>query len=183
MSYRRELVQIAVPILVVVALYVGFALYMGNWSPFMVVMSGSMVPTLKIGWIIVVKSIAPAGIRVGNIIVYRSTDPMIKDPIVHRVISISDINGTLYFLTKGDANFENDAQAGFEPPQGIPQSRVVGKVVYIVPYLGYLVLFLKQPPVYALLVALLIVLIVADLLGDMTHKDESEANAVPVQHT
>jgi len=174
MSYKREALEIAVPILIIVALYAGFALYMGNWSPFMVVMSGSMVPALRVGWIIVVRSVPPAQIKVGNIIVYHSTDPMIPDPIVHRVIKINDVNGSLYFLTKGDANPINDAQAGFEPAEGIPQARVVGKVVYVIPYLGYAVLFLKQPPVYILLVTLLIALIIADFISDTAHEKKRE---------
>ncbi len=181
MSYKREALEIAVPILIVIALYAGFALYMGNWSPFMVVMSGSMVPALRVGWIIIVKSVPAAQIRVGNIIVYHSTDPEIPDPIVHRVIKVNYINGTLYFLTKGDANPINDAQAGFEPANGIPQARVIGKVVYVIPYLGYVVLFLKQPPVYIMLVALLVAFIVADFVSDTTHRKEREGEQADSQ--
>ena len=191
MPSKSNLLSFAAPILIVVVLYVGFVMYMGNWTPIMVVTSGSMVPTLKIGWAILVKSVPHSQIRVGHIIVYRSTDPQIPDPIVHRVISINNLSGQLDFITKGDANPVADNVAGFEPPYGIPQSRVIGEVVYIIPYLGYVILFLKQPPIYFLLIGLIIFLILIDLIRDQgtsrkggtsVDEEKNSENGPSIQH-
>lgn len=179
---KGSVLGIAVPVLIVVGLYLGFVAYMGNPTPIMVVTSGSMVPALRIGWVIIVKSVPASQIHVGQIIVYKSTDPEIEDPIVHRVISINNQSGQLDFVTKGDANPVADNVVGFEPPYGIPQNRVIGEVVYVIPYVGYLILFLKEPPVYIFILGLLVILIFLDLRGEnkgQKRDDGSEAETVP----
>jgi len=118
--------------------------------PIAAIASGSMLPTLERGDLVFVIGVAPKDIHVGDIIVYHSC----QGPyIIHRVIAIKEINGTYYFVTKGDNNLGTDYWLGQfvncktgKPTPGVPQWRVAGKVVtlngYVVkiPYLGYIAL-------------------------------------------
>jgi hypothetical protein len=58
---------------------------------------------------------------------------------IHRVMLALDVEGEEYFFTKGDNNDQLDIQYGNSP---IPRDREVGKVVFRIPWLGYLKLFL-----------------------------------------
>ncbi len=72
--------------------------------------------------------------EVGDTIVYSV--PGQSTPIVHRVVSI---NADGSYQTKGDANA---AQLPFETR--ILQDQTHGKVVFIVPYLGYVKIFVTE---------------------------------------
>lgn len=62
----------------------------------------------------------------GDIVVFSCKDK----EIVHRVIDIRDINGTTYYLTKGDNNLRNDQDTfGCLPTSGDIHSKVIG-VIY-----------------------------------------------------
>lgn len=84
-------------------------------------------------------------IDVGDIIIYSS--PTFNTYVIHRVIAINFVNGQNYYVTQGIDNITNpqpDNRIGLEPPYGVSQTRVVGKVVEIhglvisIPYLGYI---------------------------------------------
>ncbi len=82
------------------------------------------------GDIIILHGKDPKDIKVGDVIVFASDKPY---PIIHRVISRENINGTIYFNTKGDHN----------PTQGpddimISQQRLLGKAFVRIPYLGWI---------------------------------------------
>ena len=66
-----------------------------SWLP---VLSGSMMPLLRIGDYVLVQSANPDSIRPGDIIVFKGRDRL----IVHRVIRRYD-NGSPAFLQKGDS--------------------------------------------------------------------------------
>jgi len=59
--------------------------------------------------------------------------------IIHRVVARLNVEGSYYYLTKGDNNEALDLQWGNSI---IPQKRVVGHVLARLPYVGYLKLFL-----------------------------------------
>jgi signal peptidase I len=103
--------------------------------------SASMEPTIKEGnSILVDKSINPADLNTNypnsDIIVFH--DPLQSGTLVaHRIISSTVVNGTMYFLTKGDANgnpYPQTPQNGLDTwdtnnPPGVSQDLIVGKVV------------------------------------------------------
>lgn len=65
---------------------------------------------------------------VGDIIVYDITSQRV--PIIHRIVKI---NGDGTYQTKGDHN------SGQNPYEGsVQKSQIRGKVIFLVPYLGYL---------------------------------------------
>ncbi len=93
-----------------------------------------------------VKSVTVAGSTVlpnlkNDIIVY---EPMpadrFKGAIIHRVILVVNVEGTRYYLTKGDNNAVFDVQGGNSP---VPRERVKGRVVLRIPYVGYIKLFMS----------------------------------------
>jgi signal peptidase len=122
-------------------------------SPLMVVSSGSMIPTLNVGDIIIVRGVNPSTVTIGTIIIFHS--PVDYElPIVHRVIAIDHQPNGLFFETKGDNNPVAD---GWK----VPASNLMGVYVAKVPYVGLLSLELRGPlgvVVIVLLVALIIAL-------------------------
>ena len=86
-----------------------------------------MVPTFAKGDMLVITGIAEADIEIGDIIVYEPNPGQV--PIVHRVI---EKNPGGSFQTKGDAN---SAQLPFE--KEIWYDQILGKVSFVVPYLGW----------------------------------------------
>ena len=70
-------------------------------------------------------------VRVGDVIVF--TVPAQSDPIIHRVVKVSEADGEYYYSTKGD---HNCGSSPFE--QNIQQSRVLGKALQRVPFLGWI---------------------------------------------
>ncbi|MBC7247873.1 MAG: signal peptidase I [Actinobacteria bacterium] len=103
------------------------------------VLSGSMEPALKVGGITVCKSVPVESIKVGDIIAFNSLEGV---KVTHRVISVADEGGTLMFRTKGDANEEPD------PDEFSISGNTVHKVVFHIPYLGYVYNFIRNKLVF-----------------------------------
>lgn len=82
-----------------------------------------MVPKYNIGDVLVVKSIEPQNIKVGDDIAYIGQESTFNQKIVtHQVIKIDYENGEYIFHTKGIANILEDPL--------VHQNQVFGKVVY-----------------------------------------------------
>ncbi len=121
-------------------------------SPLMVVSSGSMIPTLNVGDIIIVRGVDPHIVTVGTIIIFHS--PYEWDmPIVHRVIAVLNDGGQLFFETKGD---NNQVQDGWK----VPAANLIGIYVLKIPYIGLISLELRGP-LGVTLIILLVALIIA----------------------
>ena len=73
---------------------------------------------------------SPGKAVVGDVIVYLVSHR--PDPIIHRVIRISEEDGRKLFWTKGDHNCD---VGPFE--LHIPEEHVIGKAVWRVPFLGW----------------------------------------------
>ena len=66
-------------------------------------------------------------------------------PVTHRIVEIKVIEGKYHYLTKGDANDNND-------PKEVSETDVVGKVLFDVPFIGYIVDGARKPLGFALLI-------------------------------
>jgi len=151
-SVARVLILVG---LVFVVTYGGMAvarIVMNTESPVMVVPSTSMVPTLNVGDIVIVKGVDPNTITVGTIIIFRSPGGTID--IIHRVVGIVKEGDALYFQTKGDHNAAPDPWS-----PGVPEQNVKGVLAGKIPYLGYITLTL-QGPLGIILIAMLIFLMI-----------------------
>ncbi len=136
-------------------------------SPIMVVPSTSMVPTLNVGDIVIVKGVEPNTITVGTIIIFRSPSGSID--IIHRVIGIFEEGNTLYFQTKGD---HNSAADPWSP--GVPEANVKGVLVAKIPYVGYVTLAL-QGPLGIILIAFLVFLMIVFEYYDSRKSSRSQS--------
>ena len=117
-------------IIVVLALAVLFLVFLrpaelGGDTYFMVAHGGSMRPAINVGDLAVIKRVNPSQIHVGDMLTFHRR----RQVVTHRVIEVLS-NGD--FITKGDANDAPDT----EP---VPKSDVIGKAIFIVPYVGYVV--------------------------------------------
>jgi len=92
--------------------------------------TGSMLPAIRPGSVIFAQK--TNSYKIGDIITFQS------DPIstTHRIYKIINRNGRDFFITKGD---KNDALDNYL----IPHEKIIGKVKIIIPFLGYLLIFLK----------------------------------------
>lgn len=102
-----------------------------------VVQMSSMEPTIKAKSLIVVR---PERIyKKDDIITFIDQDPDKGQypTVTHRLQTIVNQNGQVLFMTKGDAN-------RFSDEYFVPYNQVVGKVVKIIPYFGWLVDIVKS---------------------------------------
>ncbi len=124
--------------------------------PLLVVSSESMVPTLHVGDLIIVRGVNVNDIKAapypnGDIIVFRSPiDPNVL--IVHRAVGKAYEDGEPTFITKGDRAFSPD-------PWRVKGEQVVGKVVFRIPLLGYATLFFQTPTGRAFLILLALIVL------------------------
>lgn len=102
-----------------------------------VVLSGSMEPAHKTGALIYVKDVDPQEIEVGDVITFRSGTS--DTQITHRVIEIMGEGADKQFTTKGDSNESAD-------PSPVSVGNVTGKVLFSIPYLGYVANYIQNPP-------------------------------------
>lgn len=95
------------------------------------IISESMIPKYNIGDVLVVKSIEPQNIKVGDDIAYIGQESTFNQKIVtHQVIKIDYENGEYIFHTKGIANILEDPL--------VHQNQVFGKVVYKIWILSFI---------------------------------------------
>ena len=97
---------------------------------FLIVLSGSMSPEINAGDVVVSMRVNPDEINVDDVITFRYKDRP-ENFITHRVVNVINENGNLSFVTKGDANEDPDQRI-------VESSELVGKVAFVIPYLGYL---------------------------------------------
>ena len=95
---------------------------------------GSMRPAIPAGALVVAERVDPAIVQAGEIITFRhSTAP--NSPVTHRVVKVlREANGTTNLLTKGDANASAD-------PEPVATDLPVSRMVYSLPYAGYVLEF------------------------------------------
>lgn len=116
-----------------------------------VVLSGSMMPAIEAGSLIVTRQEKEYHVRD---IVTRST-PNGGVTITHRIIEKTEENGETRFRTQGDANLSADAE--FIPPRDI-----VGKVQWIIPGVGKVVSYAKTKQGFLLMVLIPSALIILE---------------------
>lgn len=113
-----------------------------------VVVSGSMEPVFYRGDIVAVEKTDFLGIhefstddiKVGDIVVYDAA--WFPEPVIHRVINITDINGSTYYVIKGDNN--DAADPYYVSPNQITQRVLkIGDFPVVIPKIGYLNLWIK----------------------------------------
>jgi signal peptidase I len=189
-EYFQTAVVIGLIVLVIFGFWYGSQVVLNTPYPALAVVTGSMcVPydgrcdgwfhpfarTLHIGDLIIVQGVNPADLSAdypnSDIIVFhRPGDP--DELIVHRIVAKEERDGTLYFYTKGDGNGVNKwpstpTSSEYDPwndRQGVPEDLVVGKVVMRIPWLGHVVLFMRNSIGLPVVIALIIIVVIIEFI-------------------
>lgn len=115
----------------------------------LVVLSGSMEPTLPIGSVIYYTPVEESELKVGDVITFRPNGG--ENMVTHRIHAIQD--GKIE--TKGDANEVVD-------PALIEYKDVVGKDLEVyIPYLGYYVRFINE---HLYVIVIVVIILVSEFL-------------------
>jgi signal peptidase len=162
----RRLLDLALIVLIGLAL---FAVVLGRLVPLtgrevLIIGGGSMEPAVHLGAVIVVEPVAPADLRVGDIVSLR-TGSGLASIFTHRVERIVSRADGLWIETKGDANNIVD-------PSLTPGTNVVGRVAANIPYAGFLLRLLSIPSGTALFVCLAGVLVALSWLVESYEQEQ-----------
>lgn len=104
-----------------------------GYQPY-VMYGGSMGSTASLGSVAFIENVPAGSLKVGDVVVFEP--PSSKEPLMHRIISIEEVNGQPVFGTKGDANQSPD-------PWKLTIGGEGGRLAYVVPYIGYLFWFFQ----------------------------------------
>lgn len=113
--------------------------------PVFVVAGPSMAPAIDMGSAIVLETVGPSDLTVGDVVSLRSGPQ--RAIFTHRVVRVVDRDGQFWIETKGDANRLPD-------PSITPASAVIGRVTAAIPFAGYLIALLSVPVGIVLVIAL-----------------------------
>jgi signal peptidase len=165
LTILKQIAYIVIVVSIVIAIFViGTKFVLGTSNPVYVVSSGSMIPTLNVGDLVIIQhnninSSSFNNLKVGDIIVFKSygvTRTGQHLTIVHRVAAIRmDIHSNRIIRTKGDAN-----------PISIPlvdyplmEKNYIGKVVYVIPKVGIIPLISDRPVIYIIIGSIIIIIL------------------------
>lgn len=119
---------LATLVLIALALVFSAIPIAGNYR-IMVVLGGSMEPTIKMGSIVLVKPVK--NYKIGDIITFGEPSS-VNPPTTHRIVDIEVVSGKERYITQGDANKSID-------PYSVAKSEVIGKTFFSIPFFGYVV--------------------------------------------
>ena len=153
----RKLSKIGYWILIAFMLLIGSLLIFsvvpveGNFQ-IKIVLSGSMEPAIKTGSVVIVKPVDRY--EVGDIVTFGKDD---RDnvPTTHRIVDVRIVEGETRFVTKGDANDDRDGRE-------LTESDIVGKVLFDIPYLGFILDMAKKPLGFAFLIGIPALVVISD---------------------
>ncbi len=224
-SYAKMIIPIVLIVSLVLGFFFGLGFVLNTDTPVRVVESSSMsIPynwvsgppysidyviltflhpfdrTLNVGDLIIIQGVDPKTLNTNypnsDIIVYKKpTDPT-ATPIVHRIVTSYEVNGTLYFQTKGDGNpyeiwpnavppadYDSNRIWGYNG-QGVPADLVEGKVILRIPYFGWITLILKEYPWgVPMIVAFILLLLAIEFIIPEVKRRTKPRSAPIVQNT
>lgn len=138
--------------IITVTLVIGFFISPLNPYSALIVLSGSMNPTMKVGDVILYHEVNPSDLIVGDIIVYN--DPN-GNTVTHRITKVMQREHSIAFQTRGDANNAGD-------DYDTSQSSIIGKEIISIPYLGYIPALTGNPKVFFPLIIIPALIIIGD---------------------
>ncbi|MBR3415228.1 MAG: signal peptidase I [Clostridia bacterium] len=125
-----------------------------GYSP-LIVLTDSMLPDIKSGDLIIVKTLEPEEVAVGDVIAFFDPDGTGTSVLTHRVVELTKTDdGRDAWRTKGDANnTEDPTPAPFDNLVGIYKGKINGA--------GNVAMFLQSTPGLIVCIAIPLVLLVA----------------------
>ena len=152
-----------------------------GYKPY-IVTSNSMQDTFQAGDLTVSKQVDPATLEPGDIVTFRSIDPVNYGQVVtHKIKSITTYEGEPAFVTYGTTT-------GVEDAYPVPFSQVLGQYQFRLPGMGNFFYFLKSTAGYVtviLLPFLLLIILQAvkffKLVGQYKEEQRAELNTERAQ--
>jgi signal peptidase I len=156
---KKEIFQATIILFISILLANALIPFVTGYEKPLIVLSGSMTPMMLPGDMIVVKSVDPNELKIGDVIAFHPPGNKPDTLVTHRIISVEERKNRL-FQTKGDAN---NAIDGFK----VPASNAIGKLVFVIPFAGYLPEILKHKKIVFLTVILPAGLIILDEIKNL----------------
>jgi len=206
-EYVQTVAVIGLIALAVFSFWYGSQAILNTPYPALAVVSGSMcIPydgtcdgwthpfsqTLHIGDLIIIQGVNPTQLNANYpdsdiIVFHKPSNP--DELIVHRIVAKEERDGTVYFYTKGDGNGFNKwpnipQKTEYDPwnnGQGVPEDLVVGKEVMRIPWLGHVVLFMRNSIGLPLVVALIILIIIVEFVFPLMRGKKPSEQQRPAQ--
>ena len=111
-----------------------------------IVLSDSMTPEFKAGDLIITRQVDVSTLDVGDIITFRSIDPVsFNEVITHQIVDTTIIDNNVAFITQGVNNTSQDLFP-------VLPSAILGEVRFSVPWLGNFFSFLGSVYGYILFI-------------------------------
>ena len=102
-----------------------------------IIRSGSMVPVLPIGSVVIDRNTNPVDLGPGDIVTFR--DPDLSNQLVtHRIQQMLRVGNQVRVITKGDANLSTERWSAAESVR-------LGREVVEIPYIGYWLAYTGTP--------------------------------------
>jgi len=161
----------------------GLRVALGSEAPISPVIGTSMIPEYHEGDLVIVQGVKGDQIEVGDVITFHEPGNW-DHAIIHRVIDKAYVDNQTYFLTKGDNNRYPDPgyiwPLSETPYRGwLPSDHVIGRVIFKIPLLGWLLL-ITQGYLGKVAVILLAIMIIISL---MRGKGDTLRCAIPISAT
>lgn len=157
------------------AAYIALALLMvGTVVPFAgyqvrIIETGSMAPTMPTGTAVFLNK--AAHYNEGDVITFERAGE--KLPTTHRIVSNEVQSGVIYYTTKGDANDAPDQLK-------IAENDIIGRVWLAVPYLGYILAFLRTGIGFGLIIGVPFVAVMAEEILKMVRARRQPKGSMPM---
>lgn len=155
-----QIKTILVFFIIVGALAVLSFIPMGKYRIFSV-QTGSMQPTIGAGSVIIVQAIGDY--RINDVITFINPNYSNQTSITHRIVDIGEKDGRVLYVTKGDANEVSDYNK-------VSEEKIIGKVLFSIPFAGYAVNVARTPVGLAFLIILPALMIILDEAKKIRHE-------------
>jgi signal peptidase I len=133
------LLYAAVVLLIIFALCANFLIIaQALFSPLNIVQGNSMSPNIQANDAVFMTSANSDQLSIGDVVIFNDPENH-QQNIIHRIVSFEENKGSMYAVTKGDANEVSD-------PFLVPLNSVYGKVGFILPKAGFFLSYLRSYP-------------------------------------
>lgn len=156
-NYWNILTYIIYAIVIIFAILAISAKFSIGGIKLLVVKSGSMEPTIKTGSLVIDKT--ESIYKIDDIVTFKNRDKPLETT-THRIVGEEIISNIKVFKTQGDANGTPDS-AKLLPDQ------IVGKVIFKIPFLGYIVAFARTWPGVIILIIIPATIIIYDEINNI----------------